>query len=163
MIKSFYLIGLIILFLLPGCKYEEDNFEFDIWCGCKLNKKSISCYFYAFPDGEYESVERDLDKYGTAYAFLKDGTMVRNIGYAYYNEDERGYATLYDYNNTTGMTPIREGTYYIACFPLKIGYSHPYKAKTFTKTKDKGLVIEPVFTEDSYYGVDGYKFFEWDE
>lgn len=160
--RVFYIIALLAIFLLQGCSNNENEFDFDIWCSCKLNDKPLSCEFYAFPEGEYTSVVLN-DSYGSAYATLKDGSKVENVGYAYYSEDEGKYATLSDYKNPSGLTPIREGTFYVACFPIQIGDRHPYKAKTFTKTKDKGLVIEPIFTEDSYYGVDGYKFFEWEE
>ena len=160
--KVLYLIGLLAIFFLQSCDSNENEFEFDIWCSCKINKKPLSCEFYAFPEDEYIGVVLD-DSYGTAYAILKDGSKVENVGYAFYSENEGKYATLSDYKNPSGLTPIREGTFYIACFPLQIGYRHPYKADIFTKTKDKGLVIEPIFTEKSYYGVDGYQRFEWDE
>ena len=138
-------------------------------------------------DGGWGTNEANIADIGIPYTLtaLYDGNLYRDNTYistysnltlgndlqleylkitgAYYSEDEGKYATLSDYKNPSGLTPIREGTFYVACFPIQIGDRHPYKAKTFTKTKDKGLVIEPIFTEDSYYGVDGYKFFEWDE
>lgn len=158
---------ILMLLILVGCNREENEFSFEIWCKCELSgddwTKPISCDFFAFPDGEYSKVEKDTDKYGVAFATTNNGTVVRNIGFAYYNENSDSYATLTDYNIVTGAKPINEGTYYIACFPSKLGNSFPYKAKIFKKENNKGLIVNPIFTEKSYYNIDGYKYFEWDE
>lgn len=167
--RKFLSLIFIIILILPGCsKSEENEFDFDIWCRCKVNSKftnstkNISCDFFAFPEGDYSKVEISTGNFGTAYAYNKNGEKIKNVGYAYYSEDAGKYATLKNYGLSSETGAIQEGTFYIACFPSQIGYRHPYKAKTFTKIKDKGLIIEPIFAEDEYYGIDGYQYFEWD-
>lgn len=165
------ILFLIITALIAcGCSNddEETKLDFDILCSCKVSSKfsgttkNVSCNFFAFPEGNYSKVEIATDDFGTAYAFNTNGEKIKNIGYAYYSEDKEHYATLMNYNLAIGNKAIREGTFYIACFPLTIGYRHPYKAKNFTKVTNKALIIEPIFAEDEYYGIDGYQYFEWD-
>lgn len=167
--RKFSSLLFIVILILSGCsKNEENEFEFDIWCRCKVSSKfsgitkNVSCDFFAFPEGDYSKVEILTGDFGTAYAHNKNGEKIKNIGYAYYSKDSSGYATLKTYGLTNNTGAIQEGTFYIACFPSSIGYRHPYKAKTFTKVKNEALIIEPIFAEDEYYGVDGYQYFEWD-
>lgn len=159
-----YLIGLLLLFLINGCTTEDEE-EFYIWCSCRLDKKPISCSFYAFPEDDYTEVIED-DEFGVAYATNAKGEKIKNIGRAYYNTfgDSFFYDKL-EWTNPSSINDlyITEGTFYIACFPLKTGDRHPYKAKIFTKTKDKGLSVQPIFTYDSYSCDEGYYFFEWEE
>ncbi len=159
----------ITILILSGCSKDEENeFDFDIWCKCKVSSKftnstkDVSCDFFAFPEGDYSKVEISTEDFGTAFAYNKNGEKIKNVGYAYYGNDSGKYATLKSYGLTNNTGTIQEGTFYVACFPSLIGYRHPYKAKTFTKIKSKGLIIEPIFAEDEYYGVDGYQYFEWD-
>lgn len=166
--KLLSLVFITILILLGCSKDEENEFDFDIWCSCKVSSKftnttkNVSCYFFAFPDGNYSKIEISTDIYGTAYAFSANGEKVKNVGYAYYSEDDGKYATLKTHGLSSNTEAIQEGTFYIACFPSIIGYRHPYKAKTFTKVKNKALIIDPIFAEEEYYGIDGYQYFEWD-
>lgn len=166
------LLLMTIALVVLGCSSDNDNeTAFDIWCGAELSEKKQSCMFFFFEEGEYISVERkdlnsSVNDFGRATATKKDGSIVNAIGYAYYSSLESGYATAYYHDWSEKKLPqreIREGTFYVACFPTQIGYRHPYKASICTKAKNKGLLILPKFTANSYYGVDGYKYFGWDE
>lgn len=163
---------IILIFLLPlffGCSSEENNDDsIEIFCSAKLIDNPISCMFYFFEAGEYKSIEVDTkgtpNSFGQAKAIKIDGTSVDAIGYAYYSGDKLAVAKYHDwYNKGYKQRNIIEGTFYVACFPSNIGYRFPYKAKIFSKKYNEGLFINPIFTSESYYGVNGYKYFEWDK
>lgn len=162
-------LAFITIIILSGCTKDEKNeLEFDIWCRCKVSSKftnstkNVPCDFFAFPEGNYSKIEILSGDFGTAYALNTSGEKIKNIGYAYYSGDNDNYAILKNYNLNSSTVELKEGTFYIACFPSKIGYRYPYKAKTFTKMKNKELVVEPIFAEEEYYDIDGYQYFEWD-
>ena len=168
-IKKIVLLAITILFLCACDRKDFHEFEFDILCQAtqKLTYSSIniSCQFYFFEPGEYISIEKDDfmssgGTYGKAIATKTDGTIVESVGYAIYFSSENRYGRAKYRNN---QKEIREGTFYVACFPDRSPGRHfPYKAKIFTKERNSGLIIQPVFTEYSLR-ADGYKRFEWDE
>ena len=76
----------ITILILSGCsKNEENEFEFDILCRCKVSSKfsnstkNVSCDFFAFPEGNYSKVEISTGDFGTAYAFNTNGEKIKNV------------------------------------------------------------------------------------
>lgn len=163
--KRLFFSLMLALSLFSSCgDGEHEPVVHEIICTAKYLGDPIGCYFYFFEPGEYVGVERDdfdLRDSGRAYAIKRDGTRVESIGYAFYfKKDARSKASY----RKDRFGYIVEGTYYVACFPQFTGGRHfPYKAKTFTKQKYKGLFITPVFTKKSLALVDEYKYFDWDE
>ena len=163
--KKILLVTFVSL-IVSGCNNGDENeFTFQILCKAKYGNSDVTCQFYFFETDEYISVERNdlevtLTTYGKATATKTDGTTVESIGYAIFFASE-GYGVA-KYRNSS--QEIQEGIFYVACFPSRYpGRTFPYKAKIFTKEKNHGLIIEPIFTDKSMVGVDGYKYFEWDE
>lgn len=166
--KLLFLLILCPLFI--SCGSDDDEFTFYTYTEAKLGGentkgKKIPCSFFFFEPDEYISIVKHPNKSDRAIATKKNGTQVESIAWAYYiAEGSYGVARYVDWSGKYKHPEIIEGTYYVVCFPTTLlGGGNPYKSKVFTKQKDKALVISPVFTSKSYYGVDGYKYFEWDE
>lgn len=161
------LLLIIIPILLWGCSSSDDHFDFDILCSATwksdYTKGGLDCAFYFFPAGEYVKiipVTGDIRDgvYGKATAQKKDGSIVENIGYAYYSEKRE---TLVSAVYLKNQKPIREGSFYVACMPYSDN-PHIFKGKIITKTLDKGIAISPFFSHKALSGSRiGY--FEWDE
>lgn len=164
------ILPLFIAFLtLISCSKDDGyhEFVFNTYCYATRNNKSISCYFYFFEKGDYISVVRndfDSKNLGLATATTKDGKEVQSVGYCLSLSNESSPIAKYRYGiPDLGGKEIVEGEYYIACFPsIGTGGQHPYKAKSFTKAKDKALMIKVDFNYYTSYEP-GYKYLEWDE
>lgn len=168
--KKILLFLLVLSFVACSDDDKEHEFILNTYCYAKRNNNNrITCYFYFFEKGDYISVVRNdfdpLKNLGLATATTTDGKEVECIGYCYSYSDESVPIAKYRYGlPDLGGQDIVDGDFYVACFPpsLGTGGQHPYKANSFSKIKDKALMINVNFNTYTSF-ESGYKLLKWDE
>lgn len=171
--KVLFVAALVMAVLsLTSCS-SDDN---DDWPDLSLLFKSVdeydnpvSCIFYIFPEGNYNSIERVWDDGSgfvptKCYAITSSGKRVLSIGWSTYSKFSEGYGeAVYSQYREDGKYPdLMQGNFYIVAIPDR---SKCYKAKNISKPdRKKTTITKVVFRNrdlaDSYFWED-YKEIPW--
>lgn len=173
---SFVLYGIILSLCSVSCSKDDEEQKDDqpIRCTAHIHgdysSKEVMCEFYFFPVGKYNKDFEiknigKIDRYGTITNEI--GEVVESIGRASYVKQGYAIATYRDWSENGYEKPeIVEGNFYVVCvYDEFVGKRFPYKAKVFDKIKDKGLLIDAIFTQKSIEvnETSGFQYHEWNE